>query len=119
MRAQEQVLWQCDWAPLLPMLGEPTIDPAERAAVFHASLTHALLAQALELREQTGIHDVGMSGGVFQNRLLSETAKTLLERHGFSVHLPERVPVNDAGICLGQVMEFLHTTRKHCGPTGF
>jgi hydrogenase maturation protein HypF len=44
---------------------------------------------------------------VFQNRLLTESAKALLERHGFNVRLPQRVPVNDAGVCLGQVMEFL------------
>ncbi len=100
-------LWQSDWTPLLPMLTDHTLKPAQRAACFHASLAHALLEQALKLREQTGIDDVGLTGGVFQNRLLCEMAKALLEQHGFSTHLPQRVPVNDGGVCLGQVMEFL------------
>ena len=101
-------LWQSDWSPLLPMLMDHTLSPARRAACFHASLAHALLEQALKLREQTGIGDIGLTGGVFQNRLLAEAAKVLLEQHGFKVHLPQRVPVNDGGVCLGQVMEFLY-----------
>ena len=104
----ESGLWQCDWAPLLPMLTNHKLAPAERAACFHASLAHALLALALKLREQHGIDDVGFTGGVFQNRLLAESAKALLKEHGFSVHLPRNVPVNDAGVCLGQVIEYLH-----------
>ena len=100
-------LWQSDWTPLLPMLTDHTFNPAQRAARFHASLAHALLEQALKLREQSGIDDVGLTGGVFQNSLLAEMAKALLEQHGFVVHLPQRVPVNDGGVCLGQVMEFL------------
>jgi hydrogenase maturation protein HypF len=102
-------LWQSDWAPLLPMLMDHTHAPDARAACFHASLAHALLEQALKLRELSGIHEVGLTGGVFQNRLLAEMAKALLEQHGFKVHLPLHVPVNDAGVSLGQVMEFLST----------
>jgi hydrogenase maturation protein HypF len=105
----ETGLWQSDWASLLPMLTDHTLAPAHRAAAFHASLAHVLLDQATRLREQSGIADVGFTGGVFQNRLLTETAKALLEQHGFMVHLPQRAPVNDAGVCLGQVIEFLYT----------
>ena len=43
---------------------------------------------------------------------LTEMAKALLEQQGFSVHVPERVPANDAGVCLGQIIEFLHTHNK-------
>ncbi len=102
-------LWQCDWAPLLPMLTDHTLATGARAASFHASLAHALLEQALKLRESSGIADIGLTGGVFQNRLLAEMAKALLEQHGFSAHLPQRVPINDGGVCLGQVIEYLQT----------
>lgn len=101
-------LWQTDWSPLLSMLPDQTQAPARRAACFHASLAHALLDQARRLREQNGINNIGLTGGVFQNRLLTETAKFLLEQNGFQVHIPSQIPVNDAGICLGQVMEFLY-----------
>ena len=101
-------VWRTDWAPLLPMLTDPTRPVAERAASFHLSLAQALVEQAKQLREQTGIRSVGLTGGVFQNRLLAEAAIELLEAAGLSVHLPRRVPVNDAGLSFGQVIEFLH-----------
>jgi len=47
-----------------------------------------------------------LSGGVFQNRALTEQAVALLENDGFRVMLPEAVPVNDAGISFGQVIEY-------------
>lgn len=82
--------------------------PAERAACFHRSLARALVEQAQKLREQSGIGTVGLTGGVFQNRMLAEAAIAQLEAAGFAVHLPRRVPVNDAGLSFGQVIEFLH-----------
>lgn len=109
----ENSLWQTDWSPLLPMLLDASRPASERAAIFHNSLAHALLDQALRLREQTGIQDVGLTGGVFQNKLLSEAAMHLLEQQGFQVHLPEQLPVNDAGVSLGQVMEYLMQTKHH------
>ncbi len=101
-------LWRTDWAPLLSMLGNPARPAAERAASFHRSLAQALLEQAVMLRTQTGIQSVGLTGGVFQNRLLAETCIDLLEAAGFSAHLPQVIPVNDAGLSFGQLIEFLH-----------
>lgn len=101
-------IWRSDWAPLLPMLTDTTRPVAERAASFHLSLAQALVDQAQQLREQTGIQSVGLSGGVFQNRLLVEAAIDRLMAAGFAVHLPQRLPVNDAGLSFGQVIEFLH-----------
>jgi hydrogenase maturation protein HypF len=101
-------LWRTDWAPLLPMLGDDALPAAERAASFHLSLGQALVDQATQLREQTGIRSVGLTGGVLQNRLLAEAAIERLESAGFKAHLPRRVPVNDAGLSFGQVIEFLH-----------
>jgi hydrogenase maturation protein HypF len=37
---------------------------------------------------------------------LTEDAFTLLSGDGFLVHLPEVIPVNDAGISFGQVIEY-------------
>ncbi|HSJ80641.1 MAG TPA: carbamoyltransferase HypF, partial [Thiobacillus sp.] len=101
-------IWRSDWAPLLPMLTDTTRPVAERAARFHFSLAQALVDQALKLRAQTGISSVGLSGGVFQNRLLAEAAIDRLQAAGFAVYLPQCVPVNDAGLSFGQVIEFLH-----------
>ncbi len=99
-------LWVCDWEPLLPLLLDETRPAALRAACFHATLAHALLTQALQARESHGIERIGLSGGVFQNRVLTETACRLLAAAGFDVTLPEHIPINDAGISYGQVIEF-------------
>jgi hydrogenase maturation protein HypF len=48
---------------------------------------------------------VGLSGGVFQNRILCEQAQTLLCAAGFEVLIPQRLPVNDAAISFGQLIE--------------
>ena len=101
-------VWRTDWAPLLPLLADIARPVAERAASFHFSLARALVDQATRLREQSGVQSVGLTGGVFQNRLLAEAARDRLEAAGFVVRLPRRIPVNDAGLSFGQVIEFLH-----------
>ncbi|MDP2109479.1 MAG: carbamoyltransferase HypF [Thiobacillus sp.] len=101
-------VWRTDWAPLLPMLADAARPAGERAARFHLSLAQALVDQAQRLHAQTGIRSVGLTGGVFQNRLLAEAAIERLESAGFKVHLPQCVPVNDAGLSFGQTIEFLH-----------
>ena len=102
-------LWRTDWAPLLPMLGDEVRPVAERASSFHLSLAQALVEQATQLRAQTGIQSVGLTGGVFQNRVLAEAALSQLQDAGFKSNLPQRVPVNDSGLSFGQIIEFLHT----------
>ena len=104
-------LWLSDWEPLLPVLLDNKRPQDERAAVFHASLATALLQQARQARAQQGVNRIGLSGGVFQNRVLVEQAIVLLENDGFQVHLPEKIPVNDAGLCFGQVIEY---AARHC-----
>ncbi|MFO7543599.1 MAG: carbamoyltransferase HypF [Thiobacillus sp.] len=102
-------IWRTDWAPLLPMLTDLALSVAERAASFHLSLAQAIADQARQLHAQTGIQTVGLTGGVFQNRMLAEAAIAQLEAAGLTVHLPQRIPVNDAGVSFGQVIDFLHT----------
>jgi hydrogenase maturation protein HypF len=48
---------------------------------------------------------VGLCGGVFQNRTLCEQAQALLRAERFDVLLPCRLPVNDAAISFGQLIE--------------
>jgi hydrogenase maturation protein HypF len=47
---------------------------------------------------------VGLTGGVFQNALLTRLAVAALERAGCDVLLHERVPCNDGGLALGQAV---------------
>jgi len=94
-----------DWQPLLNPLREQKRSVAERAAHFHAVLAQTLCHQAVQLRQKHGEFVVGLNGGVFQNRLLSEQAMALLEQQGFDVYLPQQLPCNDAALCYGQIIE--------------
>ena len=95
-----------DWQPLLPMLLDTDMSRKQRAEVFHSSLAHAILQQAETIGEKYGIDKVSFSGGVFQNRVLTEQAIALLSENNFQVHLAELIPVNDAGISFGQIIEY-------------
>ena len=98
-------IWRSDWHQLLHMLLDPTLSLEYKASCFHESLALMLMHQALQIRQEHGDFVVGLCGGVFQNRLLSERAITLLQQHGMRCFLPRRVPVNDGGLCFGQVIE--------------
>jgi hydrogenase maturation protein HypF len=98
-------IWRSDWAPLVPAMLDARRAPAVRAAMFHSSLAKALCEQALAVRKQTGVARVGLSGGVFQNRVLTEQVHALLTAASFEVLIPERLPVNDAAISYGQLIE--------------
>ena len=98
-------IWRTDWAPLLPMLLDGQSGAAERAALFHTSLAHALCDQAVAVREETSVARVGLSGGVFQNRVLTEQAQSLLLTEGFEVLIAQQLPPNDAAISFGQLVE--------------
>ena len=53
-------------------------------------------------RQQTDVTTVALSGGVFQNTLLTRLTKERLKRAGFRVLLHSLLPPNDGGICVGQ-----------------
>jgi hydrogenase maturation protein HypF len=96
-----------DWAPLLEVLGDETLAPERRAGLFHETMARALLDQALAVREKVRFDAVGLSGGVFQNRILTERASGLLTAAGFDVRLHRKIPANDGGLSFGQVIEAL------------
>jgi hydrogenase maturation protein HypF len=98
-------VWRSDWEPLLAALRDARRPAAARAAMFHSSLAQVICDQALAVRACTGVARVGLGGGVFQNRLLTEQAHALLRSAGFEVVFPARLPVNDASISYGQLIE--------------
>jgi hydrogenase maturation protein HypF len=96
---------QADWAPLLDVLCDRGRSVAERAGRFHDALAQTILELAERERARRGELTVGLAGGVFQNRRLTETAQELLARKGFRIRLTEALPCNDAGIAFGQLVE--------------
>jgi hydrogenase maturation protein HypF len=98
-------VWRSDWKPLVAVMHNTQRPATRRAALFHASLAKALLDQALAVRKSSGVTRVGLCGGVFQNRILTEQVSALLTAAHFKVLLPKRLPVNDAAISYGQLVE--------------
>ncbi len=78
------------------------------AGRFHVALARGIVAVCRTLREETGINRVALSGGVFQNRLLTPLAVQGLKEEGFSILLHRRVPCNDGGLSLGQAVVAAH-----------
>jgi hydrogenase maturation protein HypF len=92
------------WQALLGDLYEQT-PPAIIAARFHKGLARAiaLMADKVTRDGETRItRRVALSGGVFQNRWLSEAVTRRLEASGFEVLTQAEVPANDGGLSLGQ-----------------
>ncbi len=80
------------------------VDIALIAAQFHATVADFTARVCMLVREETGVNQVVLSGGVFQNvRLLGMTRERLC-RQGFAVARPMQTPINDGGIALGQAM---------------
>jgi hydrogenase maturation protein HypF len=72
------------------------------AARFHNGVAAMVSDVCQELRDQTCLNEIALSGGVWQNvTLLAKTLK-LLQADGFIVYTHRVVPPNDGGLALGQ-----------------
>jgi hydrogenase maturation protein HypF len=75
-------------------------DAAYIAACFHAALADLALVWA----RLVALPNVVLTGGCFQNALLTERVRARLERAGFRVHRHRLFPPNDGSISLGQAV---------------
>jgi len=92
-----------NWAPMIleviddvrSAVPVPTI-----SRKFHNTLAEMILAVAQRVNRER----VALTGGCFQNKLLTELTVRRLQEVGFSVYWHQRIPPNDGGIAVGQVM---------------
>ncbi len=77
---------------------------SEISAKFHNTVAAFVIAVCNKLREEEGIDKVALSGGVFQNLLLSNKLMRELRYKSFEVYFQRKVPCNDGGISLGQAI---------------
>ncbi len=71
---------------------------------FHNTIARMTNKLCQIISHKTGISQVVLSGGVFQNRLLLRKTVGLLEADGLTVFTHKQVPCNDGGISLGQAV---------------
>ena len=79
------------------------VDRSLVAYRFHEAVADYVASKCQQLRDETGLNTVALSGGVFQNKLLVELLLPMLDEIGFDVLRQSEVPPNDGGISLGQV----------------
>jgi hydrogenase maturation protein HypF len=77
---------------------------AEISLKFHYTVANIIIEMCKLIADDSKIKRVGLSGGVFQNRLLLKLATAALKREGFEVLTHRLVPANDGGISLGQAV---------------
>lgn len=74
------------------------------SARFHNGLATMIAQVCRLLRKTYGPVPVALSGGVFQNRYLTERTLNLLRADDFRVLVHRQVPPNDGGLSLGQAV---------------
>lgn len=80
------------------------VSVAEIAGRFHCTLAEMVEEMCAEISKRTSLKRVVLSGGVFQNCLLTELTVSRLEMSGFEVLTHSLVPPNDGGLALGQAV---------------
>jgi len=94
-------------APFLLDLALRSLDggsPDKLAYEFHLFFADLILDGCLRCREQSGRNVVALSGGVFQNLLLTDLVVQKLEDNDFTVLTHSLSAPNDGGIGLGQAL---------------
>src|ERR1700684_3345727 len=96
---------ELDFRPLLTNLARDRFlgrDPSECARAFQRGIAHGLFGAVTALCRAHMTDTIVLSGGVFQNELLLEDLKTMLDSTPFQLWTNHAVPANDGGISLGQ-----------------
>ncbi len=83
------------------------------SARFHNCIASAVVDGVKHIFNISGINDVVLCGGTFQNRYLAEKIFSRLEAEKFNVYYPASVPVNDGGLALGQLA--IAAARRNAG----
>ena len=81
---------------------------------FHNTIVEIICRTAKRLRDKTGINKTALSGGVFMNGYLLEKAEIRLTEMGFETLTHSKVPSNDGGLALGQLMIAAHRRNSVC-----
>ena len=92
-----------DWQPMIAQITEE-ISRREEVGIMAAKFHNTLAEMILAIARQVGENKVALTGGCFQNRYMLERTIQRLTETGFRPYWHQRVPTNDGGIALGQVM---------------
>jgi hydrogenase maturation protein HypF len=97
-----------DWQPMVEAMLQDDATVGVKATKFHNALAETIVQVAQHIGEEK----VVLTGGCFQNRYLTERAVRRLQAEGFHPYWHQRVPPNDGGIALGQVVAAARAHQK-------
>jgi hydrogenase maturation protein HypF len=103
----EDAIFRLALRPMIRQIAEETLcgtDPRQVSRRLHGTLVAMLVGAAERVREESGLGQVALSGGVFNNYLLLEGVAAALTARGFAVLTPAQVPAGDGGLALGQAL---------------
>lgn len=88
-----------DWEPLFTHLATSPGSVLEKAWQFHAAMANTIV----DVARACGIPQVALTGGCFQNALLTELAAEGLSNAGFQPYTNRELPPNDGAVSVGQL----------------
>jgi hydrogenase maturation protein HypF len=74
------------------------------SARFHNGVAEMVRQVCRQIKQKTGLVEIALSGGVWQNIALLERTMNGLRQDGFVVYLHRQIPANDGGLSLGQAL---------------
>jgi hydrogenase maturation protein HypF len=92
-----------DWEPMIRQIIRERLagkGAGEIAAKVHNTFVESIVSIARRVEETR----VVLAGGCFQNKYLTERAIRRLRDEGFTPYWHQRIPPNDGGIALGQIV---------------
>ena len=98
-----------DWRPVLRGIQKDfgILQPGIIAMKFHRAVADVVCEIAAMFRESVSL----LCGGVFQNRVLLELISEYASRRSIDIRMPGRIPVNDGGLAVGQLLADVGGTR--------
>ncbi|MFW2373617.1 MAG: carbamoyltransferase HypF, partial [Gammaproteobacteria bacterium] len=106
-------LLDIDYRKLFRSLVEQSeLENDQASNIFHSSMAMNIVQQVEHFHEIYDDFAIGLTGGVFQNKKLTEFVMQTLAQKNYRVYLSHSVPCNDGGLSYGQIIE-THGILKH------
>lgn len=109
--------WEIDLKPMILAITRDVMQMTSTdiiSARFHNTIISIIFESVKKAGLHYGINEVVLTGGVFQNRYLSEGVSDRLRRDGMKVYLHGQVPANDGGIAFGQLLIAAERRKQQC-----
>lgn len=100
-------VWILDFKPVFDVMCQSLVKGtvvAQLAADFHTTLAAAACELVFNISKTTGLRQVVLSGGVFQNITLLTQVVGMLKQNNHEIYLHRQTPPNDGGLALGQAI---------------